>query len=144
VGGAHRSHGSTVSPCLDYSAVGRAHHGLLPALGWWFILVVPVIGGLVYGPLIDRFAREVRGHGVPEVMLAVAEKGGAHPAPRRGDKVARVCVLNWSWGFGRARGANRSDRLRDRLVLGAGAARPRIAPPPLGRMRGGRRDLGHL
>jgi CIC family chloride channel protein len=38
--------------------------------------VVPVIGGLIYGPLIYRFAREARGHGVPEVMYAVAEQGG--------------------------------------------------------------------
>ena len=48
----------------------------LPALGIFFVLVVPVIGGLIYGPLIQRFAREARGHGVPEVMLAVAENGG--------------------------------------------------------------------
>ncbi len=32
--------------------------------------------GLLYGPLIQLFAREARGHGVPEVMLAVAERGG--------------------------------------------------------------------
>ena len=38
--------------------------------------LAPVVGGLIYGPLIDRFAREARGHGVPEVMLAVAERGG--------------------------------------------------------------------
>jgi CIC family chloride channel protein len=30
----------------------------------------------LYGPLIYFFARESRGHGVPEVMLAVAERGG--------------------------------------------------------------------
>ena len=38
--------------------------------------IVPVLAGLLYGPLIQRFAREARGHGVPEVMLAVAENGG--------------------------------------------------------------------
>jgi CIC family chloride channel protein len=48
----------------------------LPALGIFFVLGVPVIGGLLYGPLVQRFAREARGHGVPEVMLAVAENGG--------------------------------------------------------------------
>ena len=48
----------------------------LPFLGIWFVLVVPVIAGALYGPLIQRFAREARGHGVPEVMLAVAENGG--------------------------------------------------------------------
>ncbi|MGH3399729.1 MAG: chloride channel protein, partial [Streptosporangiaceae bacterium] len=39
-------------------------------------MLIPVIGGLVYGPLIYRYAREARGHGVPEVMIAVAEQGG--------------------------------------------------------------------
>jgi CIC family chloride channel protein len=48
----------------------------VPFLGIWFVLIVPVIAGLIYGPLIQRFAREARGHGVPEVMLAVAENGG--------------------------------------------------------------------
>lgn len=53
--------------------VGSAH---LPWLGLGFFVVIPVIGGLIYGPLIYRFAREARGHGVPEVMIAVAENGG--------------------------------------------------------------------
>lgn len=48
----------------------------LPGLGVWFLLVVPVLGGLLYGPLVSRFAPEARGHGVPEVMAAVAEQGG--------------------------------------------------------------------
>jgi CIC family chloride channel protein len=60
----------------DYASAGGAPHALLPALGRWFVLVVPALGGLLYGPLIDRFAREARGHGVPEVMAAVAEHGG--------------------------------------------------------------------
>jgi CIC family chloride channel protein len=53
--------------------VGSSH---LPWLGLGFFVVIPVIGGLIYGPLIYRYAREARGHGVPEVMLAVAENGG--------------------------------------------------------------------
>jgi len=60
----------------DYGAVSRPVHPAFPWLGVWFIVLVPVVGGLLYGPLIDRFAREARGHGVPEVMLAVAEQGG--------------------------------------------------------------------
>ena len=55
---------------------GHAASLHLPFLGVWFVLVVPVIAGALYGPLIQRFAREARGHGVPEVMLAVAENGG--------------------------------------------------------------------
>ena len=39
-------------------------------------MVIPAIGGLLYGPLIYRWAREARGHGVPEVMIAVADNGG--------------------------------------------------------------------
>ncbi len=60
----------------DYSGTPGAAYPLAPALGPWFLILVPVVGGLLYGPLIDRFAREARGHGVPEVMLAVTTEGG--------------------------------------------------------------------
>jgi CIC family chloride channel protein len=60
----------------DYSAMGHASHPWFPALGAAFVLLAPAVGGLLYGPLVDFFAREARGHGVPEVMLAVAEHGG--------------------------------------------------------------------
>ncbi len=55
---------------------GRVASTHLPWLGLGFFVVIPVIGGLVYGPLIYRYAREARGHGVPEVMMAVAAEGG--------------------------------------------------------------------
>ena len=42
---------------------------------WWKILA-PAAGGLIVGLITYRFAREARGHGVPEVMEAVALKGG--------------------------------------------------------------------
>src|SRR5579884_1026136 len=68
----------------DYSATASAAHPFfsgaanphLPWLGPLFVVLAPAAGGLLYGPLIERFAREARGHGVPEVMLAVAERGG--------------------------------------------------------------------
>jgi len=60
----------------DYSAAGRASYGYFHGVGFWFVVLAPVVGGLLYGPLIYFFAREARGHGVPEVMLAVAERGG--------------------------------------------------------------------
>lgn len=62
----------------DYPPHAGQDHGVL---GWpsWLIIVVPVISGLIYGPLIQRFAPSARGHGVPEVMLAVARKGGRIP-----------------------------------------------------------------
>jgi chloride channel protein, CIC family len=60
----------------DYSDAGRAPYGYFHGIGFWFVVLAPVVGGLLYGPLIYFFAREARGHGVPEVMLAVAERGG--------------------------------------------------------------------
>ncbi len=60
----------------DYSAVGHAANPQVPGLGIWFVVLAPVIGGLIYGPLVSRFAPEARGHGVPEVMLAVNRLGG--------------------------------------------------------------------
>jgi CIC family chloride channel protein len=59
----------------DYSLVGRAGNPLL-GLGGWFVVAAPVVGGLIYGPLVSRFAPEARGHGVPEVMYAVNRLGG--------------------------------------------------------------------
>ncbi|MBO0791769.1 MAG: chloride channel protein, partial [Ktedonobacteraceae bacterium] len=49
---------------------------LSTVLGPAAVIVLPALGGLVFGPLIYFFAREAKGHGVPEVMLAVAQKGG--------------------------------------------------------------------
>ncbi|WP_052487377.1 chloride channel protein [Gordoniibacillus kamchatkensis] len=39
-------------------------------------LFMPAVGGLLVGLLVYFFAREAKGHGVPEVMFAVTEKKG--------------------------------------------------------------------
>lgn len=49
---------------------------LFPHLGVWSYLFVPVAGALLVGPLIAWFAREAKGHGVPEVMQALVMRGG--------------------------------------------------------------------
>lgn len=49
---------------------------LVRAHPWWWVVLAPAVGGLVVGPVIHRWAREARGHGVPEVMEAVALRGG--------------------------------------------------------------------
>ena len=39
-------------------------------------VVIPAVGGALVGPIVYCFAREAKGHGVPEVMLAIAQDGG--------------------------------------------------------------------
>lgn len=43
---------------------------------WYWILIIPIIGGLIVGPIIYYLAPEAKGHGVPEVMQAILLKGG--------------------------------------------------------------------
>jgi CIC family chloride channel protein len=57
---------------LAYDGLG----GLLEAIAPFHLLIIPALGGAIFGPLIYRFAREAKGHGVPEVMEAVALRGG--------------------------------------------------------------------
>jgi CIC family chloride channel protein len=48
----------------------------LSFMGRYYVIVIPAVGGLFVGPMIYFFAREAKGHGVPEVMEAVAMRGG--------------------------------------------------------------------
>jgi CIC family chloride channel protein len=73
---------------LVWMITGIGHALPLPGEGGrppLWILFVPALGGLLVGPIVTRAAPETRGHGVPEVMLAVARK--------RGVIRARVAVL---------------------------------------------------
>jgi CIC family chloride channel protein len=50
-------------------------HGVFK--GQWYILVIlPTLGGLAVGIITYFFAREAKGHGVPEVMDAILRRGG--------------------------------------------------------------------
>jgi CIC family chloride channel protein len=121
----------------DYSHAGRVGSPHFPGLGIYFVLLVPVIGGLLYGPLIDRFAKEARGHGVPEVMLAVAERGGRiSPAVAVVKSLASALCIGTGGSVGRegpivqigsALGSTIGQRLRLpesrlRLMVACGAA----------------------
>jgi CIC family chloride channel protein len=61
-------------------AVGWIGYEWIPQLtshwGKAYVIFVPAIGGLLVGCLVYFFAREAKGHGVPEVMEAVALRGG--------------------------------------------------------------------
>ena len=43
---------------------------------WFWVVATPAIGGLLVGSIVYYFAREAKGHGVPEVMEAVMLRGG--------------------------------------------------------------------
>jgi CIC family chloride channel protein len=57
---------------LAYDRLGGFLAGIAPL----HLLIIPALGGAIFGPLIYHFAREAKGHGVPEVMEAVALRGG--------------------------------------------------------------------
>ncbi len=61
-------------------AISNFSYETIPAisqgLGKSYVIFVPAIGGLIVGSLVYFFAREAKGHGVPEVMEAIALKGG--------------------------------------------------------------------
>lgn len=59
-------------------AWGEWEYGLelVRAHPWWAVVIIPAAGGLIVGPLVYFLAREAKGHGVPEVMEAVALNHG--------------------------------------------------------------------
>jgi len=46
------------------------------AMPWYQIMLIPIIGGLILGPIVERLAPETRGAGVPEVIEAVVTREG--------------------------------------------------------------------
>ena len=59
-------------------AYGSSHEllDIITTTPWYLRLLIPTIGGLIIGPLVYFWAREAKGHGVPEVMEAVALRSG--------------------------------------------------------------------
>ncbi len=60
---------------ISYGSVGNLIDAV-QSIPWHFRIGIPAAGGLLVGPLVYFFAREAKGHGVPEVMEAVALKSG--------------------------------------------------------------------
>ncbi|RKZ15756.1 chloride channel protein, partial [bacterium] len=75
---------------------------LLANQPWWKILLLPVAGGLVVGPLVHFGAREARGHGVPEVLDAmVFRKGVIRPVVAAVKIVASAITIAFGGSVGR-------------------------------------------
>jgi len=49
---------------------------LLGFMGHYYVILIPALGGLLVGPVVHFFAREAKGHGVPEVINAMVTNGG--------------------------------------------------------------------
>jgi len=66
-----------IASALNYLAIQEwiRFHSIWD-IPFWIKLLLPALGGAIVGPLIYFFAREAKGHGVPEVMAAVALKRG--------------------------------------------------------------------
>ncbi|WP_245549606.1 chloride channel protein [Maridesulfovibrio hydrothermalis] len=57
----------------------RSGHNFLDSVAnseWWLVLFLPCAGGLIAGVIITRWAPEAKGPGVPEVIKAIAVRGG--------------------------------------------------------------------
>lgn len=62
---------------LGQASVHYDANAFTPTSPWGpFVILVPVVGGIIVTFLVEKFAPEARGHGVPEVMDAVYYKGG--------------------------------------------------------------------
>jgi len=106
-------------------------------MAWYWRIAIPAVGGMIVGPLIYFFAREARGHGVPEVMKAVAVRGGVIRARLVGMKALASALTIGTGGsvgregpiiqIGSAFGSNLGQWLKlnaasVRTLVGCGAA----------------------
>ncbi len=67
-----------------------------------YVIIIPVIGGIIVGYLIQRFSPEAKGHGVPEVMEAVIMREG-----RIRPVVSLIKILATAIGIGSGGSAGR-------------------------------------
>jgi CIC family chloride channel protein len=92
--------GSVAFIYLLIALSGFAQEGLaraLDILGPANLVLLPALGGLLAGPLIVRLAKEAKGHGVPEVMTALATQGGRI---RKRVVMVKVVASGLTIGFG--------------------------------------------
>lgn len=86
----------------EYTTHIGSPHGVWGWAPWLFLPLSPALAGAVYGPLIQRFAPSAKGHGIPEVMLAVRRKGGRIPG-----RVAVVKIVSSALTIGSGGSAGR-------------------------------------
>ncbi len=55
---------------------GKFNLETISQVAWYWKILIPMFGGIVVGLVIQFFAKEAKGHGVPEVMEAIALRNG--------------------------------------------------------------------
>ncbi len=70
-------------------------------LGRFSAVLLPALGALIAGPLLTYFARDAKGHGVPEVMEAVALHGGRISPAIMVNALASVFIIGMGGSAGR-------------------------------------------
>ncbi len=63
---------------IEVISTGHLEYSLemVASLPWYQKLLMPALGGLIVGPIVSFFSKEVKGHGVPEVMESIALRNG--------------------------------------------------------------------
>ena len=63
---------------IQIIATTHVHYALdmVAGLPWYQKLLMPAVGGLLVGPIVTFFSKEVKGHGVPEVMESIILRNG--------------------------------------------------------------------
>ena len=83
----------------------------ISAVAWYWKIIIPTLGGTVVGLVIRYVAKEAKGHGVPEVMEAIALRNGII---RSTCCVGKTLFISFIYCFRRiswTRRAGHSDRL---------------------------------
>ncbi|WP_319761406.1 chloride channel protein [Maridesulfovibrio sp.] len=61
---------------LIFWADGHSFLDMIANSPWWLVLLLPCVGGIIAGIIITNWAPEASGPGVPEVIKAIAVRGG--------------------------------------------------------------------
>ena len=57
---------------------GKFNLETISQVAWYWKILIPMCGGIIVGLVIQFFAKEAKGHGVPEVMQAIAQGESIH------------------------------------------------------------------
>lgn len=121
-------YGTVLFRALVYAETRLAFYVLAPRLAflaWFSVVPVVALGGLLTVFITQRLAKEARGHGTPQVLEAVALRGGVlHPRGILGTTLASATTL----GFGGSAGRE-GPIIQIGATIGSAAGQLMKAPP---------------